>query len=180
MIEEKLSEEAKWFLNSLKRIQEEFAKELGMIMVLVNTKGDSLILTNPVADPCKIIQSVPEGASKCANCYKDAVSAFVSGKIKSPFFLNCHANFAAMVLPVVAEGKVIGAVIGCGGVYEEKDKEKVLELIRELNLPMERFKAALDVLTPISREELEKRAKRLVKLIEVLSEETAFKEVLEA
>jgi ligand-binding sensor protein len=180
MPEKKLSEEAQWFLRNLQKIQEDFANELKMLMVLVNKEGKVILPATLPADPCKIIQSTEEGAKRCGNCYKDAVSAFTSGKIKAPFFLNCHANFAAMVLPVETKEGIIGAVLGCGGVYNEKDKERVLEIVEEeIGIPKEKLAELVVRLTPVSKEELQKRAERLRKLINILAEETALSEVFE-
>jgi hypothetical protein len=56
----------------------------------------------------------------------------------------------------------------------------VLEIAeKEIGIPKEKLRELVIRLTPVSREELQKRAERLRKLIRILAEETALSEVFE-
>jgi ligand-binding sensor protein len=182
--ENQLSEEAQWLLKNLKKIQDDFAKEIGMLLVLVSKNGEPILPLSPPAAICQLIQKVKEEAEKCGNCYRDALTAFKSGQVKEPFLLNCHMNFAAMIFPIkMSNNEVMGAIIGCGGVFSEEDRTKTLEILQRAAIPEDIKSQALEMakqIQPISQEELKKRAGILSKLVGILTEESALREVFES
>ncbi|MDO8639472.1 MAG: PocR ligand-binding domain-containing protein [bacterium] len=178
MVEKIFSEEAQWFLESVKKINEDFSKQIGMLDVLVDREGKVVFMNNPAMEICKFVQKTKEGARRCGVCYKQAVDDFVSGKIKEPHFLNCHANFAVMICPVLSKGEIVGAVIGCGGVFDEESKQKAKQLLSQIEGLNEEMIESVNVINPISQTVLAQKGQRMTKLVGVLAEETAFNEVL--
>ena len=180
MAKKEYSKEAQEFLKNLNRIQEDFSKEIGMTTILINSKGEPIISIGPYWEICKKIQTTKEGAEGCMNCYKGAVSAFTSGKVQDTLLINCHVNFAAMVCPVKVGVKIVGAAVGCGGAYNEEDRKKVIEVMSGIEvLSSAEFARLAEGVIPISKEDVKGKAEKLVRLIEVLAEETAFSEVFE-
>jgi len=98
--------------------------------------------------------------------------------------MDCYASFASLWVPIRVKGEIVGSITGCGGRYdrgesEEELKEKYSELANDLGVEeIEDFlRAAIDEISPVTEEEMKIRAERLAKLVGILAEETALKEI---
>jgi ligand-binding sensor protein len=185
MTEEKyLSEAAKWFLRDFEKIIDDFATEEGVRVVVVDKEGSLIIETAGVERICKLINSSEEGRMRYRDNYKMAFSLIkTQGK---PIFIDCYAGFAFLAIPITIRGSIVGAIVSCGGRVDrgesrEKLVEKFTKLADELDImDKEDFlKAAIDEVKLVTEEEIKKRAEKLTKLIEILTEtaQTPLKEV---
>lgn len=182
MVEKQLSEEAKWFLRNLQLIQDDFAESVGGQIVTTDKDGNLVTKMSGVQRVCKLIMDTEKGKKKCGEAYKTALSLVKS--MKEPAFMDCHAGYASLWVPVRAKGEIVGSVTGCGGRYnkgelDEELREKYSKLADELGITDKEdfLKAAVDEISPVSEEEMKERSGRLAKLVGVLAEETALKEV---
>lgn len=182
MPEKEFSEEVKWFLRSLQLIQDEFAESVGGQIVTTDKDGNLVTKMSGAQRVCKLIMDTEEGKKKCGEAYKTALSLVKS--MKEAAFMDCHAGYASLWVPVKVKGEIVGSITGCGGRYdrgesEEKLREKFSKLADEIGIEDKEdfLKAAVDEISPVSEEEMRKRAERLAKLVGVLAEETALKEV---
>ncbi len=87
-------------------------------------------------------------------------------------------------MPIKVKGEIVGSITGCGGRYdrgESRDelRAKYSKLADELGIEDKEdfLKAGVDEISPVTEEEMRKRAMRLAKLVEILAEETALSEV---
>lgn len=182
----KFSEEGAWFLENLQRLQDNFADAVGAQIVTTDSEGKLITEMSGKQRACGIIQKTEKGKKMCTDCYKTAL-----GLVKDQeeaVFMDCPAGFASLWVPIrTSEGKIVGAITGCGGRYDrgeskEELKERYnkladdLELTEEVHSREDFLKAAVDEVKEITEEEMEKRAKRLAKLVGILAEETALKE----
>ena len=131
---------------------------------------------------CQIIQGTPKGKDQCTQCYKTALSLVRIQK--ESVVMDCYASFASLWVPIRVKGEIVGSITGCGGRYdrgesEEELKEKYSELANDLGVEeIEDFlRAAIDEISPVTEEEMKIRAERLAKLVGILAEETALKEI---
>jgi len=186
MDKNKLGEESQWFLKNLQRLQDNFADAVGAQIVTTDSEGGLITEMSGQQRACQIIQKTEKGKEECTNCYKTAVS-LVKDK-KEPIFMDCHAGFASLWVPIkTREGRIVGSITGCGGRYDrgedrEEVKEKFNKLADDIGLTDkvhdrdDFLKDAVDEVNLITEEEMEKRATRLAKLVGILAEETALKE----
>ncbi len=179
-----ISETAKWFLNNLQRLQNDFAEVSGVQIVTINLEGDLITERSGGQKVYKLILSTEEGEIRLRDTYKVGIS-LIRNK-KETVFMNCFAGFACVFVPIILKGKLIGAIVSCGGRHErgeskEKLREKFSKLANELGVREKEdfLRAAIDEVEPVTEEELKKRAGKLAKLIEILAETavTPLKEV---
>lgn len=179
-----LSESARWFLEELQKTLDNFANAKGIQVVVIDKEGKLVSNFYGTQSVCKLILATEEGRIRCIDHFKIALSIV---KIqKKAIFTECYAGFASLWVPIIIRGSLIGAIIGCGGKYEdqeniEKLKEKFSELANQLGvISKEDFlRAAIDETSVITKEEMEKRIEKVQELFDILSKtaHTPLKEV---
>ncbi|MBU0476560.1 PocR ligand-binding domain-containing protein [Patescibacteria group bacterium] len=185
MAEKQFSEEAQWFLRNLQRLQDDFAESVGGQIVTTDKEGNLVTKMSGAQKVCKAIMDTEKGKGKCGEAYKTALSLVKT--MKEAAFMDCHAGYASLWVPIKAKGEIVGSITGCGGRYdrgenEEELKEKFSKLADDLGVEEDKedfLRTAVDEISPVTEEEMRKRAERLAKLVGVLAEETALKEVFE-
>lgn len=185
MTEKELSSEAKWFARNLQVIQDEFAGSVGAQIVTTDRNGELVTKMSGAQRVCKLIMQTEKGKERCGEAYKTAVSLVKS--MKESAFMDCHAGYASLWVPIRVKGEIVGSITGCGGRYDrgeadEELKEKFSKLAGELGIEDKEdfLKAAIAEISPVTEEEMRERAERLAKLVGVLAEETALKEIFVA
>lgn len=183
MANKNLSEEARWFLRNLQKLQDDFAESVGGQIVTTDKEGDLVTKMSGAQRVCKLIMTTEEGKKKCGECYKMALSLVKTQK--EPAFMDCYAGYASLWVPIKVKGEITGSITGCGGRYDrgenkEELRKKYTKLADELGVKNREdfLKAAVDeIKNPITETEMKKRAERLSKLVGILAEETALSEV---
>lgn len=176
------SEEAKWFLRNLQKLQDDFAESVGGQIVTTDKEGNLVTKMSGAQRACQLIMATEQGKKKCEECYKTALS--LVGSQKEAVFMDCYAGFASLWVPIKVKGEIVGSITGCGGKYErgeskEELREKFSKLADEIRIESEGdfLKAAVDEIQPVTEEEMRKRAERLAKLVGILAEETSLSEL---
>jgi len=183
MTEKELSSEAKWFARNLQVIQDEFAESVGAQIVTTDGNGELVTKMSGSQRVCKLIMGTEKGKERCQKAYETALSLVKS--MKESAFMDCHAGYASLWVPIKTKGgEIIGSITGCGGRYNREEsqdelKEKFSKLADELGIEDKEdfLKAAIDEISPVTEGEMKERAERLAKLVGVLTEETALREV---
>jgi ligand-binding sensor protein len=185
MPEKKLSEEAQWFLRNLQKLQDDFAENVGAQIVTTDREGNLVTKMSGQQKVCQIIQKTEKGKTGCQKAFQTALSLVKT--MKEAAFMNCHAGFASLWVPIKVKGEIVGSITGCGGRYDRSEsqeelKEKFTAKADELGVKEEdrrEYLKAVDEVEVITEEEMRKRAERLSKLVGILAEETALKEAFE-
>lgn len=183
MVEKNLSGEAQWFLRNLQVLQDDFAESVGGQIVITDKEGNLVTKMSGAQRACKLIMATEKGKEKCSEAYKTALSLVKT--MKEPAFMDCYAGYASLWVPIKVKEEIVGSITGCGGRYDrgenqEELKEKYSKLADELGIKDKEdfLKAAVDeIRNPITEAEMKKRAERLSKLVGILAEETALKEI---
>lgn len=183
MPEKQLSEEAQWFLRNLQKLQDDFAENIGAQIVTTDREGNLVTKMSGQQRVCQIIQKTEKGKAGCQKAYETALSLVKT--MKEAAFMDCHAGLASLWVPIKVKDKIVGSITGCGGRYdrgesEEELKAKFTAKADELGVKEEDREAylkAVGEVKVITEEEMRKRAARLSKLVGILAEETALKEV---
>ncbi len=182
MPEKQYSEEAKWFLQNLQKLQDDFAESVGGQIVTTDKEGNLITKMSGAQRVCKLIMETEKGKAKCGEAYKTALSLVKT--MKEPAFMDCHAGYASLWVPIKINEKIVGSITGCGGRYEkgeskEELREKFSKLADELGISDKEdfLKAAVDEIRPITKEEMQDRAIKLAKLVVTLAEEKVLQEV---
>ncbi len=179
---ENLSEEAQWFLRNVQKLQDDFAESVGAQIVMTDRNGDLITKMSGAQRVCQLIQSKEKGKKECEICYHSALSLIKTQK--KALFIDCWAGYASLWVPIKVKDQIVGSITGCGGRYEkgqteEELREKYSKLADDLNIEDKDdfVKAAVNEVKVITEEEMKKRAERLAKLVGILAEETALREV---
>jgi two-component system LytT family sensor kinase len=182
MPEKEYSEGAKWFLQNLQKLQDDFAESVGGQIVTTDKEGNLVTKMSGAQRVCKLIMGTEKGKAKCSEAYKNALSLVKT--MKEPAFMDCHAGYASLWVPIKINEKIVGSITGCGGRYDrgeskEELKEKFSKLADELGISDKEdfLKAAVDEIQPVTKEEMQDRAMKLAKLVVTLAEEDILKEV---
>ncbi len=178
----KISKETEWFVKNLQTLQDNFADSVGGQIVTTDSEGNLITEMSGQQKVCKMIMETEEGKKECQKAYKTALSLVESQE--ESIFMDCYAGFASLWVPIKVEGRIVGSITGCGGRYErgksEEDlKEYYKNLAEELGIDKkdEFVKAAVDEIESVTEEEMKERAERLAKLVGILAEETALREL---
>lgn len=181
MLNKTISEEAQWFLRNLQTLQDDFAGSVGGQIVTTDREGNLITKMSGAQRVCKLIMGTVKGKEKCGEAYKTALSLVKT--MKESAFMDCHAGYASLWVPIKINGEVVGSITGCGGRYEKgKSKEELREELSKLADELEIsdkedfIKAGVDEIQPVTEEEMKIRSERLAKLVGILAEETALKE----
>ncbi len=182
MNKKKYSKEAEWFIKNLQTLQDNFADSVGGQIVTTDSEGNLITEMSGQQKPCKMTMETEEGKEECQKAYKTALSLVESQE--DSIFMDCYAGFASLWVPIKVGGEIVGSITGCGGRYERGKSEEDLReyyesLADELGIEKkdEFIKAAVDEIKSVTEEEMKERAERLAKLVGILAEETALREL---
>jgi len=183
MPQKEFSEEAKWFLRNLQKLQDDFAESIGAQIVTTDKNGELVTEMSGQMKVCSnFIQKTKDGKKGCEDTFKTALGLVKT--MKEPAFMDCFAGYASLWVPIKINGEIVGSITGCGGKFnrgetKEELKGKFSKLAEKLgiNIDGNYLKAAVDDVKVVTEEEMKKRAERLAKLVGILAEETALKEV---
>ncbi len=181
---EKLSDEAKAFLENLQNIQDEFAQFIGGYVMFINKEGKLATKPSNAQRVCQeYIQKTNLGKKGCDHLIGGATIKLLSFREKV-LRMKCVAGYQAFWIPIKLKGKVVGAVAACGGLMDEgkteedykKDFTRLAELF-DISDSEDFYEAAIKEPEKITKENLDNRTNKISKLLKTLSKERSFEEV---
>jgi len=185
MPEKNFSEEAKWFIQNLQKLQDDFAEAVGGQIVTTDKEGNLVTKMSGAQRVCQLIMATEKGKEECGDAYKMALSLVKT--MKEPAFMDCYAGYASLWVPIEINGEIVGSITGCGGKYDrgegaEELRAKFSKLADDLKIQDKEdfLKAAVDEIRPVTEKEMRDRATKLAKLVVTLAEEDVLKEVFGA
>jgi len=110
----------------LRALKENLAKALDMAFVTVDYRGRPVLEGSGFTDFCSCMQNHERYGHLCSQCYAHGgLRATIAGE---PGLYRCHAGLVEFAVPLMVEGKYVGAVLGgqCELVGDAPDLEPVL------------------------------------------------------
>ncbi len=182
MDKKQYSKEAQWFLRNLQKLQDDFAENVGGQIVTTDKEGELVTVMSGQRRVCGLIMATKKGKEECEKAYKTALSLIK--KQREAIFMDCHAGYASLWVPIKVKGEIVGSITGCGGRYDRGEnndelREKFSKYANKLGIKDKDdfLKAAIEEINPVTEEQMRRRANRLSKLVSILAEETALGEV---
>jgi ligand-binding sensor protein len=175
--------ELKELLDALQNIQDEFSDMMGSIIVTTDRKGELITKMSGLPKACQIIRGTKKGLESCDRCYHSALA--LAGKEKNTVIMECPFGFVALYVPIIIDGKAVGSVTGCGGMFagkgEDETRERYLKYADDLGIQDKDgfVEVVLKESKVASRDEIERRTKVISASITSLAQETALKKVFE-
>lgn len=154
----------------LQKIQDEFSHYTGMAALTTDAEGRPLTKGSAFTDFCmKYTRQSELGLKRCMLSDKNAaVTALESGK---PVVYVCHAGMADFASPIMLGDKLIGCFLGGQVRISSKiDAEALKATAKEYGIEYESYYEAMKNTNTTSKKELEKAAKFLGIIANVLSE----------
>ncbi|WP_165498240.1 sensor histidine kinase [Siculibacillus lacustris] len=119
-------------LPKLQRIQDTFAKAMGVAAVTVDQAGVPVTKESNFQSICRMIRSQPEGLRRCRSCdAAGGMAAFESGRTAT---YVCSSGLVDAAAPIIIEGEYLGCIL-CGQVTLIDDREARLEdIVRRVEI----------------------------------------------
>ncbi|MEZ4644971.1 MAG: PocR ligand-binding domain-containing protein [Chloroflexota bacterium] len=165
-------------LSLLQRIQDTFAKAMGVAAVTVDRTGKPVTQTSNFCKVCEMIRSTEVGLARCQRC--DAEGGRLAHKRQEPYAYKCDGGFLDAAAPIIIDGQYVGCIL-CGQVIPSDDQEGFVQDIMARNVPLGlpwdaleeevrkieplprgRFEAAVEMLSLMANHIIEKGAANLV------------------
>ena len=137
-------------LNILQRIQDTFAKAMGVAAVTVDQYGAPVTKTSNFCQLCSMIRLTTKGLERC--CKSDADGGRKAIENQSPVDYICPGGLMDAAAPLVIEGQYVGAIL-CGQVIPSDAQQEFIDRIIKRNVPL-----------GLSAEEVELAARKIVPL----------------
>ncbi|MGN0679222.1 MAG: PocR ligand-binding domain-containing protein, partial [Oscillospiraceae bacterium] len=152
----------------LQQIQDAFSDMTGMAALTTDADGNPVTRGSNFTDFCmKYTRQSELGLIRCEGCDKrGAEITLQSGK---PCAYYCHAGLMDFAAPIMANGVMIGSFIGGQVLPEEPELEKFEKIAKELDINPEEYKYALKSVRIASKETIDKAARSLYVMANVLS-----------
>jgi len=143
-------------LSILQRIQDTFAKAMGVGAVTVDRNGQPVTRESNFQPLCMLIRSTQKGLARCMAC--DANGSLKSYKEGEPQTYLCYGGLMDVAAPIIIEGEYLGGFL-CGQVVLAENRDKFIEGIVERNVPLgfnsKELRAVAEAIPAIPRERLD-------------------------
>lgn len=117
----------------LQRIQDKFAKAMGVAAVTVDRNGKPITRESNFQPICEAIRSTAPGLARCMRCDADgSLKAYQEGE---PQTYLCYGGMMDVAAPIIIDGEYLGGIL-CGQVVITEEREAFIEKIIHLNLPL--------------------------------------------
>lgn len=139
-------------MKKFESIMNNWAKSTGLATVAVGADGKYISECYNFTDFCiKLTRGSKEGCRRCEKCDQEGTGVY-----------SCHAGLIDFGIPItLADGTVLGSVIGGQVLPEEPDDDKFRAVARELDINEDIYINALHKVTIKTREQIEASANLL-------------------
>ncbi len=150
-------------VNVLQRIQDTFAKAMGVAAVTVDRNGTPITCESNFQPICRMIRSTPAGLARCMK--SDAQGGLAAyGSVKPEAYV-CLGGLVDVAAPITIEGEYIGCIL-CGQVVLTEDRENFIkDIVRRnvaLGLPYKQVLAAAEQIPSIPKDRLDAAVEMLM------------------
>jgi two-component system, LytTR family, sensor kinase len=150
-------------LHILQRIQDTFAKAMGVAAVTVDRGGRPVTRASNFQPICQLIRSTRTGLARCQECdARGGMAAYASGR---PETYVCMGGLMDVAAPIIIENEYLGCIL-CGQVVLSEDRERFIEDIiarnRSLGLPRQQLQDAVQRIPALPRDRLDAAVEMLM------------------
>jgi len=137
-------------IDSLKEVQDNFAKITHLSTITVDENGTPIVSNSNFTDFCLLIRSSEEGYKRCMHC--DSMGGYNSLKAGKPVIYCCHTGLTDSSAPIIVDNTYIGCML-CGQVIIKENISQqninAYKLSKELNIPINDLKKAIEKLSVV-------------------------------
>jgi two-component system, LytTR family, sensor kinase len=140
-------------LNILQRIQDTFAKAMGVAAVTVDQYGAPVTKTSNFCHLCSLIRSSPKGLERCFKSDADGGQRAIEQQ--GPVDYICPGGLMDAAAPLIINDQYVGAIL-CGQVIPADAQQEFIDRIVQRNvalgLPAEEIERAVREIVPLPRD----------------------------
>ena len=153
----------------LQKIQDSFSAMTGMAALTTDADGIAVTEGSNFTDFCmKYTRATEVGCTRCEQCDKwGAKMALKRGESVAYF---CHAGLMDYAAPILADGDIVGSIIGGQVLTELPDAEKLWRIAEEIGVDPEEYIQAASLINVIEYSDIERAARFLYTIADVLSD----------
>ncbi|MCI7768368.1 MAG: PocR ligand-binding domain-containing protein [Oscillospiraceae bacterium] len=154
---------------TLQQIQDAFSDMTGMAALTTDSTGRAVTNGSNFTDFCmRYTRQSQLGCSRCAECDRHGAELTLEGGKACSYF--CHAGLVDFAAPIMANGQMIGSFIGGQVLTVPPNFEKFRRIAAELGIDPEEYVKAVKKVPVVSKESVDKAAKSLCVIANVLSD----------
>ncbi len=173
----KLIDLKKWI-----KLQDDLAIVTKVAIIIVDYKGNPVTAHSGCYRFCRAVRANAELVKYCQKC--DSRGGLEAVRLNEPYIYLCHYNIIDIAIPIMIDGKYIGAVMAGQVKLSDTKDEGILEQIVDtskdprVQKALEDFKEYYDELPILSYEQVKKIANMLSSLCNYLVEEALEKNLI--
>ncbi|MBD5541187.1 MAG: acetyltransferase, partial [Lachnospiraceae bacterium] len=153
----------------LQKIQDGFSDMTGMAALTTESDGTAVTKGSNFSDFCmKYTRCSELGCARCEQCDSQGASLALEHGESVVYF--CHAGLMDFAAPIMAEGRMVGCFIGGQVLTEAPDPAQIREIAAEIGVDEDEYVEAANRVCVIEREKIDRAAKFLHMVAEVLSD----------
>jgi two-component system, LytTR family, sensor kinase len=158
-------------VSALQRIQDTFAKALGVAAVTVDLNGKPVTRESEFQKVCRMIRSTEAGLKRCMRC--DADGGMFARESGVPHVYVCKGGFIDIAAPIIIQGEYMGAML-CGQVVPASNPDDAIEGIVSVNaklgLPIEQLRQAAKEIPMLPRHRVDAAGEMLFQMANYIVE----------
>ncbi|MBP1568418.1 MAG: PocR ligand-binding domain-containing protein, partial [Oscillospiraceae bacterium] len=155
-------------LDVLQKIQDAFSSMTDMACIITDAYGVAVSSGSNFCDFCSRFTRVsPEGARRCEECDKRGAEMAIENKGVCTYF--CHAGLIEFAAPIMANGQMVGSIVGGQILSAPPDLNAFAEKAKELGIDPDDYTHEAKKVRILAQKEIDKAALSLNSLAEVLS-----------
>ncbi|MDE6845738.1 MAG: PocR ligand-binding domain-containing protein [Lachnospiraceae bacterium] len=153
----------------LQKIQDSFANMTGMAALTTDANGIPVTEGSNFSDFCmKYTRATKTGCMRCSYCdRKGAEMALENGK---SVIYTCHAGLMDYAAPIMADGTIVGCLIGGQVLTEPIDLDRVREIAEQIGVDEEEYVEAAGRIRILDRQAVDNAAEFLYSITDVMSD----------
>lgn len=173
---EKIINFKKW-----QKLQDDIFSVTNMAIISVDYKGNPVTKHSGCSKFCESVRNHPHMVKYCQKC--DARGGLEAVRLNEPYIYLCHYNIIDVAIPIIIDGKYMGAIMaGQVKLLEDKtkDMEKIISTSHDsiANEVLEAFKDYYEELPILTYEQVKNIANMLSSLCNYLVEEALDKNLI--
>ena len=155
-------------LDRLQRLLDAYSAMTGMAAIATNAEGIPITEGSSFTEFCREYTRGSEiGLQRCENCGKNAAGeSFRAGQACAYF---CHAGLIDYAAPIVANGRLVGCVLGGQVLTAPPEKEHFTKIAREIGVDPEEYWESAQKIRIVPRDYIDKCAAFLQEMADTLS-----------
>ncbi len=155
-------------LETLQKIQDAYSETSDIAVITTNADGVAVTEGSNFCEFCKYTRASSIGRVRCEQCNKNGAS--IALRKGASIVYSCHAGLMDFVAPIMVNGRQVGCFIGGQILTSPVEEQQIRTLASEIGVDAEEYIAAGKKVAVMEQEKVEKAAKFLFTIANILSD----------